>query len=160
MLHFDKENDLDGKGGAELVMTLPEWVTVTQGFEQVKVLRLSKRGAVRWYASCCNSPMLNIHPSRNFPYGSVVVRGLDDPDALGPIAMRAFPDQAYSNVRASRIAFYWVTMRAFARAALARFRAAHKQTQYFTSEGQFTKTPERLDDARRTQILGLDAKDR
>jgi hypothetical protein len=50
---------LDAQGGSDVVQTLPKNVTFTQGSEALACMRLSAKGMVRWYASCCKTPIGN-----------------------------------------------------------------------------------------------------
>ena len=55
---------LDERGGSEVVQTLPQYVTFTQGAERLTCIRLSQSGPLRWYATCCNAPIGNTAASR------------------------------------------------------------------------------------------------
>jgi hypothetical protein len=50
---------LDAQGGSEVVQTLPKNVTFSQGAEALACMRLTDKGMVRWYASCCKTPIGN-----------------------------------------------------------------------------------------------------
>jgi hypothetical protein len=55
-----REGDvLDTRGGSDVVQTLPKNVTFTQGQQALACMRLTPTGLVRWYASCCNTPIGN-----------------------------------------------------------------------------------------------------
>src|ERR1700761_5845308 len=50
---------LDAQGGTDVMATLPSYVTFTQGKDKLACMSLSERGMLRWYASCCNTPIGN-----------------------------------------------------------------------------------------------------
>jgi hypothetical protein len=50
---------LDAQGGSDIVQTLPKNVTFTQGLEALACMRLTEKGMIRWYASCCKTPIGN-----------------------------------------------------------------------------------------------------
>ncbi len=50
---------LDAKGGSEIIQTIPANVIFTQGQETLACVRLTQNGLLRWYASCCNTPIGN-----------------------------------------------------------------------------------------------------
>ena len=49
----------DDDGGAEFVATLAKHVSFSKGIENLACLSLSENGSLRWYASCCNTPIGN-----------------------------------------------------------------------------------------------------
>jgi hypothetical protein len=59
--HFLKRADtvLDENGGTAIVATLPKQVHFSQGHQALACLSLSDKGMLRWYASCCNTPIGN-----------------------------------------------------------------------------------------------------
>lgn len=78
----------DAQGGAEFVATLAKCVTFAQGTEQLACLSLSDKGALRWYASCCRTPIANTFRNWKVPYVGLVSACLEaDPAAYE----RAFP---------------------------------------------------------------------
>ena len=58
-LHLGRPDVLDDRGGTDACMLTPAQVTITQGADQVRCIRLSPKGLYRWYAGCCNTPLGN-----------------------------------------------------------------------------------------------------
>lgn len=50
---------LDKQGGTEIVQVAQPRVVFSQGKEHLAAMRLSEKGLIRWYASCCNTPIGN-----------------------------------------------------------------------------------------------------
>jgi hypothetical protein len=50
---------LDEQGGTEIVQVAQPRLRFLQGEDQLAAVRLSEKGLVRWYASCCNTPIGN-----------------------------------------------------------------------------------------------------
>jgi Family of unknown function (DUF6151) len=50
---------LDEKGGSDIVQILPRKLSFTRGSEALACMRLTPKGLLRWYASCCNTPIGN-----------------------------------------------------------------------------------------------------
>ena len=50
---------LDERGGSDVIQILPKNITFTQGVEALACMRLTDKGLLRWYASCCNTPIGN-----------------------------------------------------------------------------------------------------
>lgn len=53
------EQVLDRHGGTEVIQVLPKNLTFTHGIESLACLRLTDKGMLRWYASCCRTPIGN-----------------------------------------------------------------------------------------------------
>ena len=58
-LHLSRPDVLDERGGTDACILTPAQVTLTQGEEQLRCIRLSPKGLYRWYAGCCNTPLGN-----------------------------------------------------------------------------------------------------
>lgn len=59
--HFLGKADevLDEQGGTEIVQVAQPRLRFSQGVDKLAAMRLSETGMIRWYASCCNSPIGN-----------------------------------------------------------------------------------------------------
>jgi hypothetical protein len=86
---------LDQNGGTEILQMLPANLEITHGIENLKCLRLSDKGMLRWYAGCCNIPIANTAPYSKMPYTGVVHSILDFAGdarsreaSLGPVRAR------------------------------------------------------------------------
>ncbi|HEY6881162.1 MAG TPA: DUF6151 family protein [Polyangiales bacterium] len=58
-LHLGTPGVLDERGGTDACLLAPAQVTITQGRDQVRCVRLSPKGLYRWYAGCCKTPLGN-----------------------------------------------------------------------------------------------------
>ncbi|MFY0660672.1 MAG: hypothetical protein JXR15_09280 [Shimia sp.] len=47
------------RNGSDIYQTIPSNLELTQGQEHLACLRLSPKGLMRWYASCCDTPVFN-----------------------------------------------------------------------------------------------------
>lgn len=90
------EEVLDAEGGTEVMQFSPRHFRFTAGEENLACLRMTGKGALRWYAKCCNTPIANTAGSTKMPFVGVVRRAVTAPagDALtkvvGPIRARIF----------------------------------------------------------------------
>jgi hypothetical protein len=50
---------LDEQGGTEIVQVAQPRLSFSQGADRLAAVRLSEKGLVRWYASCCKTPIGN-----------------------------------------------------------------------------------------------------
>ncbi len=58
-LHLGFPGVLDERGGTDACMVAPAQVRLSQGQDQLRCLRLSPKGLLRFYAGCCNTPLGN-----------------------------------------------------------------------------------------------------
>jgi len=95
---------LDANGGTEILQTSPARVEFSAGTEHIACMRMGPKGPLRWYASCCNTPVANTLAKANMPFAGVNSRiwdpELDEPARaalLGPVSARVngpgYPDQ-------------------------------------------------------------------
>ena len=66
------EGIVDQNGGTEVVASLPKHVYFNAGLEVLACMSLSERGLLRWYASCCNTPIGNTPSNPAVPYVGMV----------------------------------------------------------------------------------------
>ncbi|AMO22937.1 hypothetical protein GCM10027034_34520 [Ramlibacter solisilvae] len=78
---------LDPLGGTDIVATHARYVRLTAGTSALACMSLSPRGLLRWYASCCNTPVGNTSRSGKLPYVGLVHSCLAQVRPLEP----AFP---------------------------------------------------------------------
>lgn len=51
---------LDAGGGTDILAMAPDGLRITRGFEKMACMSLGTRGLLRWYASCCRTPLGNV----------------------------------------------------------------------------------------------------
>ncbi|PRQ05715.1 DUF6151 family protein [Enhygromyxa salina] len=83
--HFLERPDelLDAHGATEVVQLGPARIELTDGAEQLACMQLSASGLMRWYASCCNTPVANTMSNPGVPFTGLSLR-LAGPDIDGP----------------------------------------------------------------------------
>ena len=59
---------LDAEGGSNIVQMDPAKFEITSGMEHVVCMRVTKGGPLRWYTSCCNTPLGNTFPRGGLPF--------------------------------------------------------------------------------------------
>src|SRR5688572_20216368 len=86
---------LDAHGGTEITQMSQATVAFTAGADKVAAIRLSPKGMIRWYASCCRTPIGNTLATTAMPFVGMVKAFVDAPaTALGPIRGRGFAKSA------------------------------------------------------------------
>jgi hypothetical protein len=68
---------LDANGGTDIFPVAPAKLKITHGLENLKCLRLTKKGLYRWYAGCCKTPIANSMASPKVPFAGVVHNFMD-----------------------------------------------------------------------------------
>lgn len=53
------EDILDEQGGSDILQVRPDLMQFTAGVEQLACLQITPKGPLRWYATCCNTPIGN-----------------------------------------------------------------------------------------------------
>ncbi len=59
---------LDAQGGSDIVVTHPQEISFTSGAEAIACMSLFEDGMLRWYASCCNTPIGNTSRNKKMAY--------------------------------------------------------------------------------------------
>ena len=86
---------LDAHGGTEITQMSQASVAFTAGTDKVAAMRLSPKGMIRWYASCCRTPIGNTMATSAMPFIGMIKAFIDAPStALGPIRGRGFAKSA------------------------------------------------------------------
>lgn len=68
---------LDVQGGTEIVQVALPRLRFSQGLDQVAAVRLGEKGAIRWYASCCKTPIGNTMADPKIAFVGLIHSSLD-----------------------------------------------------------------------------------
>lgn len=85
---------MDSKGGTDIIQLSPAHFRLVTGKKNLSVLRLSPNGLLRWYASCCNTPICNTPANPDMPYLGLLTRNFKK---LKKNAKRNNKDQSVPN---------------------------------------------------------------
>jgi len=103
---LERADVLDAHGGTDALITAPAYVHLDRGQCFVRCLRLSARGAYRWYAACCNTP-LGSTLGAWLPFASLPSICLESPRALEPLDARVRARFASSHVAGAQLRVSW-----------------------------------------------------
>lgn len=146
---------LDEHGGTQVFQASPATLRLTDGAEHLACLQQTKKGAFRWYAGCCDSPIANTLPTMNVPFMAVLHSAIDRAhitaslsDMLGPVRVtvnkRFAPEQA-RRLKATRRALMKMLFRYAPMILRWRVRGDHKRSPFFEpTTGRPVVTPRRL----------------
>lgn len=95
---FGIEDRLLPGRGTEIFQTSPSRLTVLTGRDTLRCLRLTERGPLRWYASCCDTPVGATVPMGSVPFVGITAGFLAPParrdETLGPITAAVYREEA------------------------------------------------------------------
>jgi hypothetical protein len=130
---------LDGRGGSDVIQILPRNLTFTQGALHLRCMRLTAQGLVRWYTSCCRTPIGNTLHSPKFSFIGLVHTCLESPDR--PLDASFGPVRAWVNTQSAigepkpktrgvpRVVFWFI-----ATTVRARINGDHRRTPFFHAD--------------------------
>jgi len=128
---------LDESGGTDVVATLASNVTITEGANALACMSLTENGLLRWYASCCNTPIGNTTRNFKLPYVGLVHNCLEKSGpsldaAFGPVRMRV-NTQSATRGRPSSTPFATLAavLRLMASIGRARLDGSYRRTPFF-----------------------------
>ena len=130
---------LDDMSGTDVVATLAKYVRFTGGTDRLACLSLTDRGLLRWYASCCGTPIGNTLRNFRVPYVGLVHTCLGTPAAIeasfGPVRMRVNTKSAKGHPKSMPLSQAAALLWFFPRVLLARLDGSYKATPFFTVDG-------------------------
>jgi hypothetical protein len=159
--HFlGRANDvLDERGGSDVVQILPKNLTFTQGTEAIACVRLTPKGLLRWYASCCNTPIGNTLHTPKMSFIGLVHSCLENSgqsvnDSFGPVTAWVNTKSAKGDSRPKQTGL-GSTLIWFLRNVLkARFNGDYKRTPLFRPDMRTPiVTPRVLSPEERTNVM-------
>ena len=134
------QRTLDALGGTDVIATQSRHVRFTSPTQTLACLSLSPKGLLRWYASCCNTPIANTPRDWKLPYAGLVHTCLNRLEPMG----KSFPAvQMYVNPKTARgplpgrntLGGMASFARVIARVGAARLTGGYKHTPFFDAQG-------------------------
>jgi hypothetical protein len=150
---------LDKMGGTEIVATRPMYVTFTHGIEGLACMSLTGKGLLRWYASCCNTPIGNTGRDSKQSYVGLVRNCLEDPsrtleESFGPVRMQVNTKNARGKPDAMRMSTFASILRFMAMMIRARLDGSHRNTPFFAADGRTPiRAPKVLTSAKLDRVM-------
>ncbi|TQV78146.1 hypothetical protein FKG94_13790 [Exilibacterium tricleocarpae] len=156
---------LDGNGGTEVYQMAPVRVQIGHGSEHLGCVRLRPKGLLRWYATCCNTPLGNTVATQQVPFVGLVTACIDQTaigeslDALlGPPKKGVhgrFAKGDRSGLNAYEKAPLGMIFSALGKILMRRLRGAHKPSPFFDGEtGAPVAEPKVLSEAELREVEG------
>lgn len=137
---------LDQFGGTQIYQTSQSQISIEEGVDQLRSMRLSSKGLLRWYSGCCNTAIGNSIKA-SLPFIGVIHSFIDvqnKTEQFGPI--RAYvqtkdaigtPDYPHSAEKYP----LGITLRIIRKMLWWKLRGMHKPTVFFDSNGKPVSKP-------------------
>ncbi len=127
---------VDQWGGVDLYQTAVERVDIVKGADMLRWTRLTPKGPLRWFATCCGAPVANTLPTRQIPFVTLMSGGFETPGGLPSIVGRVNLKGATSFVEADIGAPKKAIRAFFKRALKSRLGGGYKRNPFFDSNGR------------------------
>lgn len=145
-----REKDvLDERGGSDVIQVSPSNVTFTQGTEVLASIRLTEKGLLRWYASCCHTPIGNTMSSPKLSFVGLVHSCLPGggsrlDEAFGPVACWVYTDRARGNPKPKAAGMGRTVLWAVGNMLQARVSGSYRRTPFFRADTLAPVVPPRV----------------
>ena len=145
LTHLGRQEIADQAGGTDLFQTTPDRLELFKGADKLACLRLSEKGPLRWYTTCCNTPVCNTGAIRALPLATLLVRSFDDQSAAGPVIAHVNLKGAISHVEGATGNLGKFVRRFLGSALIAFVSGRYRKTPFFGKDGKPVVKPKRLD---------------
>ncbi len=130
---------LDANGGTDIFQTTPGRIIFSQGTEHLACIRLSPKGILRWYASCCSTPICNTGATPGLPFAGLIHSALGDGvdgtprgEIIGPVRTYGFTQFATGDADGLKTrGLLKMATRIIRMMIGARLRSEHKHSPFF-----------------------------
>ncbi|MFC0250803.1 DUF6151 family protein [Massilia consociata] len=140
---------LDAAGGTEVAAMPPSAVRFEAGLEHLACMSLGPRGTLRWYASCCRTPVGNTPRNPRVSYVGLPRACMDAPAEvldreMGPLRARVNTESATAKMETTPASTGWAVCRLAAMLLKARLGGGYKDNPFFAPQGTPVRTPQVL----------------
>lgn len=147
------EDVLDEQGGTAILQTAPSAVHFSEGQHEIRCMSLKEGGLLRWYASCCNSPICNTPPNFRMPFVGLIETCLKPESgttldrSFGMDRIRVHTAFAKGNPKPTASSMLRVALKIIPMLLKPRLNGSYKTTPFFSSDGSPVTGPTVLTDA-------------
>ena len=130
---------LDEMGGTDVLAALPKYVTFTQGSAGLACMSLTENGMLRWFASCCRTPIGNTPRDFKVSYVGLIHTCLKDPartleSSFGPVRMHVTTKHARGKPKLMPMSTIGSILRFSTSLIRARLDGSYKITPFFAAD--------------------------
>lgn len=134
-LQREKET-LDEQGGSDIIQTQTANLSFSRGIENLACMQLSSKGILRWYSSCCRTPIGNTLHSAKFSFVGLIhtcfeLAGPELEEAIGPVQMRVNTQSAKGHPKPKASGLVLGLPRVFLGILKARLNGSYRKNPFF-----------------------------
>lgn len=126
---------IDPAGGSDLLQMPPDAFEFTKGAEHLAWTKITEKGPVRWFTTCCNTPIANTLGSPAVPFLTLQTAYFQPPDATGPVVARVNKKGATGHIEGEMGSMSRVLFSFAGRALKARLTGSYKKNPFFDASG-------------------------
>ncbi len=115
-----------------IFQTTPDKIKLNAGDDNLAVFSFGDKNLLRWYASCCGSPLFNTMRTPKISFVGLRTNRLDDTAALGPVVARGF--MPVKGGKPKHVGLQHMIWRMLSRVTGARLSGRWKNTPFFNIE--------------------------
>ncbi len=150
---------LDASGGTDVVQTRAADVAFSQGKEVLACMRLTPNGLLRWYSTCCNTPIGNTLANSKISFAGLVHNCLEGAgpsldESFGPVQAHVNTDSTHGRVKSSSLALIRMVLRFIGLITRARIDGSYKNSPFFAAaSGEPLAVPKVLSRGERERLM-------
>lgn len=145
--HLGTPGVLDAQGGTDIVQLPSSHLVFTHGAQHLACLRLTDKGLLRWYSSCCRSPIGNTPADRKLAFVGLIhtaLRGAPLDEAFGLVTMRVGVGSALGVEKPKATGLLGGVAKAVAIIARGRLGGGWRDSPFFDASGAPVAPPQVL----------------
>ena len=127
---------LDAEGGNDLFQVDPSEVKIVAGADRLAYLRVTEKGPLRWYATCCNTPMANTLATRAVAFASFQSHDLRPQEGLPEVGARVNLRGATGHVEGARGSVWPMILGLLGRTLRGYATGAWRRNPFFDASGK------------------------
>jgi hypothetical protein len=130
---------LDASGGTDVIQTRAANVVFTEGREALACMRLTPNGMLRWYSTCCKTPVGNTTANSKVSFVGLVHTCLEGAgptldDSFGPVQAYVNTQSAKGGLKSSPLALVAVILRVVGIVSRARIDGSYRRSPFFSAD--------------------------
>lgn len=148
---------LDAQGGVKVIQVPANHVEFSAGADNLACIRLTNKGLLRWYASCCNTPIGATFPTMKLSFVGLIHSCLENDEptieqSFGPVGTQVNVQHAKGEpIKQRGLAI--AIARLMRMLLWARLNGSYRQTPFFQPTGTPIVEPVILDDQQRRTLM-------
>lgn len=151
---------LDSSGGTDVLQTQPRHIEFHQGVEKLACVRLTDKGPLRWYTTCCRTPIGNTPANSRMSFIGLIHACLGSAqgpldESYGPVQMKVFTKYAVGEPKPRPFGLAGGIVRVIGGLIADRLSGAYRRNPFFeVATHSPIKVPQLLTPQERDELYG------